>query len=178
MKTILAISTLAFAGCVGGTFAPATVAADGTDSASVSASTAVTYVDADDYTNGNGTNTQWLATKQALKDSFDWICGDTFCGSDYGQNLDPISLRCSVNGANGVLKNCAWVFSGSYETITASTGTIKVTAKTWSCHVPVSGMKLEDFIATLTATSTTQPIQRPLPGTTATAYDALLGCLP
>ena len=61
----------------------------------------------------------------------------TFCGGDYA-NLEPLRLRCSINTTTAVLKNCTYVFAGSYETITAE--------------------------ATLTAAGATPPLQRPLPG--------------
>jgi hypothetical protein len=139
---------------------------------------ATTYVDVED-TLANGDEARfeaWRGLYGTLQSNFDDVCGDTFCEGDYS-NLEPIRLRCSINSANGVMKNCAYVFAGSYEDITASTGTIKVTAKTFSCHLPVSGIPLTTFMATLTAAGTTPAIRRPLPGLSTSIYDALGGCL-
>jgi hypothetical protein len=139
---------------------------------------AASYVDVEE-TLANGDEAQyeaWRGLYSTLQNNFDDVCGDTFCEGDYS-NLEPIRLRCSVNSANGLMKNCAYVFAGSYEQITASTGTIKVTAKTFSCHIPVSGIALTTFMSTLTATGTTPPLRRPLPGLSTSIYDALGGCL-
>jgi hypothetical protein len=121
----------------------------------------------------------WLSIKAGLKDGFDRICGDTFCGGDYG-NLQALSFRCSVSSKLGNVHACVWVFAGSYETVTASTGNVVVNAKTWSCKVPVgAGVTVAQLMDALDpAKGTTQPIDRTIPGTTATAYQALLGCLP
>ena len=48
---------------------------------------------------------------------------------------------------------------------------------TFKCPVAMKGT-LSSFIGVLTAAGTDQPINRPLPGMTTSAYDALLGCLP
>ena len=69
------------------------------------------------------------------------------------------------------------MFAGSYETVNASTGTIKVNAKTFSCHVPVTGIKLADFESTLTAAGTTPPLQRTLPGKSESIHSSLIGCI-
>src|ERR1700761_2535724 len=129
----------------------------------------------------NGDESQyeaWRGIIDTLASNFADICGDTYCGSDYS-NLTPIRLRCSFDQASGLMKNCAYVFAGSYEVITASTGTIKVTAKTFSCHLPVSGIPLTSFMSTLNAAGSTPPLRRPLPGTSTSIYDAIgNNCLP
>jgi hypothetical protein len=149
---------------------------------SISADTtkpAPVYGDVEDAL-ANGDETQyeaWRGIYTTLQSNFDDVCGDTYCGSDYS-NLEPIRLRCSFDPASGLMKNCAYVFAGSYEVITPATGTIKVTAKTFSCHLPVSGIALTTFMSTLTAAGTTPPLRRLLPGTSTSIYDALGGCLP
>ena len=92
-------------------------------------------------------------------------------------NLEPLRLRCSLNTATQVLKSCTYVFAGSYETVNPATGTIKVNAKTFSCHISVTGIKLSDFETTLTAAGTTPPLQRTLPGKTESIYSSLIGCI-
>jgi hypothetical protein len=143
-----------------------------------SASAPASYVDVEQYVIGQGDAPyqQWWDLGHTLAANFDDVCGDTFCEGDYS-NLVPLRFRCTVNEGTGALKVCTYVFAGSYEDVSPSTGTIRVNAKTFSCHVPVSGIKLADFLATMTATGSTSPLQRPLPGTGKSIYDALAGCL-
>lgn len=174
--TILLLATVA-GGC---SVASANNAPD--ESAQLSADAtkpAPVYGDVEDaLANGDESRYEaWRSIYTTLQSNFDDICGDTYCGSDYS-NLEPIRLRCSFDPASGLMKNCAYVFAGSYEVITPATGTIKVTAKTFSCHLPVSGIPLTTFMSTLTAAGTTPPLRRPLPGTSTSIYDALGGCLP
>jgi hypothetical protein len=61
--------------------------------------------------------------------------------------------------------------------VNPSTGTIKVNAKTFSCHISVTGIKLSDFETTLTAAGTTAPLQRTLPGKSESIYSSLIGCI-
>jgi hypothetical protein len=104
------------------------------------------------------------------------VCGDTFCGSDFG-DLQSLALVCSVTKSTGNVKSCSWIFGGSYM-LPARNGAEDVTSKSFACNVPVKGT-LSQLITVLTATDpTTDAIRRPLPGTTTTAYDALGGCLP
>jgi hypothetical protein len=137
-----------------------------------------TYVDVEEYVidQGDAPFDQWRAIYATLAANFDDVCGDTFCEGDYA-NLEPIRLRCTVHHTSGVMKDCAYVFAGSYEDISDTTGSVRVTAKTFSCHLPVSQIKLGDFMTTLSAAGTTPPLRRPLPGTSKSIYDALVGCL-
>ena len=104
------------------------------------------------------------------------ICGATSCGGDYS-NLEPLRFRCSINTTTQVLKNCSYVFGGSYEVVNPTTGTIKVNARTFSCHISVTGIKLSDFESTLTAAGSTAPLQRTLPGKSESIYSSLIGCI-
>jgi hypothetical protein len=139
---------------------------------------AARYVDVEEFLSSRGGPPveQWSELGRNLKQSFDDLCGDTFCSGDYS-NLESLRLRCAVHSTTGVLKNCTYVFAGSYETVNPTTGAIKVNAKTFSCHVPVAGIALDAFVATLAAPGTTTPLQRPLPGGTRSIYDALANCL-
>jgi hypothetical protein len=141
--------------------------------------TSLRYADVDDYLLDGGDSAgfdSWLAVRDTLKSSFDDLCGDTYCGGDY-PNLEPIRLRCSIDTTSGILKSCKYVFAGSYETVNPSTGSIKVTAKTFSCAVTVTNIKLTDFMSTITATGSTEAIQRPLSSSVRSVYDSLGGCL-
>jgi hypothetical protein len=145
---------------------------------SAAATASASYADVEEWANEQGDDAwqTWIGISSTLKHDFDDVCGDTFCGGDYA-NLEPLRLRCSLNTATQVLKNCSYVFAGSYETVNATTGTIKVNAKTFSCHISVTGIKLSDFEATLTAAGTTAPLQRTLPGKSESIYSSLIGCI-
>jgi hypothetical protein len=139
----------------------------------ISGGTGSTYADAID---APGTNQeQFLAATSALKADFDAVCGDTFCGGDYS-NLQALRFACSVRQTTGTLRQCKWLFGGSYNTIDATTGAITVHPKSYRCMVTVKGTA-NQLAAALTAADTTDPIDRPLLGSTKSAYDALLGCL-
>ncbi len=134
------------------------------------------YVSSRDYYTGAGID-RWYAARQALKDGFDNVCGDTFCSSDYS-DLQSLDLQCAVTKSTGNVKSCAWVFGGSYFWVPDErSGTLVTEHHTYNCPFTIKGT-LSQLITTLTAPGTQSAIRRPLPGTTATAYDALLGCLP
>lgn len=132
------------------------------------------YVSATDYYTTAANQQKWVAAKAALVRGFDNVCGDTFCSSDFN-DLQALDLECSITKSSGNVKTCTWVFAGSFHTVPARSGALQTTTKTWKCDVPVKGT-FSQLISTLTAAGTTEAIRRPLPGTTATAYDALLDC--
>jgi len=172
-KTLMMTIVLAAASCAGIADNSSTT---GEDSAGETA--AASYADVEEWANEQGDDAwqTWMGIIGTLKQDFDDVCGDTFCGGDYS-NLEPLRFRCSINTTTQVLKNCTYVFAGSYEVVNPTTGTIRVTAKTFSCHISVTGMALADFEKTLTDAGSTPPLQRPLPGKTTSIYDALGGCL-
>lgn len=141
----------------------------------VASSPTPTYLDADNYYTSPTYVQRWDAAKAALVAGFDRVCGDTFCSSDYS-DLQAMRLVCAVTKSTGNVKACDWVFGGSYSVVSTA-GAVVETAHTYRCPLTVHGT-LAQLMTTLTATSTVDPIRRPLPGTTATAYDGLLGCLP
>lgn len=139
----------------------------------VSQGLGTTYSDAADAT---GTDQgAYYDAEGALRASFDARCGDTFCSGAY-PNLSALRLACSARATTGTLKECKWLIEGSYQTIEPSTGAITVHPKSSRCILPVKG-SVTQLITTLNAPSAVPPIDRPLPGTTKSAYDALLGCL-
>ncbi len=118
-----------------------------------------------------------FVTLQAnLATSFADICGDTYCSSDYNE-IDPLELTCSIRVSTGAVKQCAYVFGGTYSTLNDKTGTVTSHAKTFTCKFTVNGT-MDTLLDTLMAASVTDPLQTPLPGVTTTIYDALGGCLP
>jgi hypothetical protein len=84
-----------------------------------------------------------------------------------------------VTKSTGNIKSCAWTFGGSWHLVPQKGGLLDVHSSTFRCNVPVRGT-LSQLINTLTAPAMWEDeyLRRNLPGTTATAYDALLGCLP
>ena len=136
---------------------------------------APTYVSAAAYYATAANQAKWRAVQTAMVDGFDRVCGDTFCGSDFG-DLRSLEFACSITKSSGNVKACAWAFGGSYSVV-ATSGALDVTSQSFRCAVPVHGT-LSQLITTLTTTGLADPIQRPLPGGTTSAYDALAGCLP
>lgn len=135
----------------------------------------VTYVEALDYASDTGGQSTWLDARGGLKSDFDDVCGDTFCGGDYG-NLQALRFVCSITHSTGNVKRCEWLFGGSYATVSERTGAVTVNARAFRCHVPVKGTE-KQLAKALTQASSTPAIRRALPGGTASAYDALLDCL-
>jgi hypothetical protein len=134
-----------------------------------------TYVEASDYYTTFANQQKWRDAKAALVAGFDRVCGDTFCGSDFS-DLWSLQLVCAVTKSSGNVKSCNWIFGGS-STWVKTSGALEQDSRTWACPMTMKGT-ISQLITTLTAPGTTDAIQRPLPGVTSTAYDALLGCLP
>lgn len=136
-----------------------------------------TYVPASSYYTSTAGWLKWRGATDALKLAFDNICGDTFCGSDFG-DLQAMQFECAVTKSTGNVKSCKWVFAGSYDVVGAH-GATAATSQAWSCPVAVgAGTSLSALITALTAPGTEDAIHRPLPGLTTSAYDAIAGCLP
>jgi len=134
-----------------------------------------TYVEASAYYTTTTNQQKWSDAKTALVAGFDRVCGDTFCSGDF-TDLQSLTFACAITKSTGNVKSCAWTFGGSW-TLVAKTGGLALTSQSFTCPVAMHGT-IAQLITTLTATGTEDAIRRPLPGTTATAYDALLGCLP
>jgi len=134
-----------------------------------------TYVEASAYYTTQANQQKWADAKAALVAGFDRVCGDTFCSGDFS-DLQSLTFACAITKSTGNVKGCAWTFGGSW-TLIAKTGPLALTSQTFTCPVAMHGT-IAQLITTLTSTGTEDAIRRPLPGTTATAYDALLGCLP
>lgn len=136
---------------------------------------ATSYVAASDHYTSAAGRAKWTATTTALKTAFDNICGDTFCGSDFG-DLQALTFECGVTKSTGNVKGCSWTFVGSYDFVPA-TGPLQVTSKSWTCPIAVSGTTLPHLIDVLTAPGTEDAIHRVLPGGTTSAYDQIAGCV-
>jgi hypothetical protein len=134
------------------------------------------YVDAGTYLIEDDARFEaWYHLRRQLAHNFDDICGDTFCEGDF-TNLEALSFRCSVSTRTGQLRRCLWLFAGSYETVTASTGNIRPTARFFHCPVPLTGTPAAALDALL-APGERGPLWNPMPGTTQSIYDTLIDCL-
>jgi hypothetical protein len=132
-----------------------------------------TYVDAGDYYTSRTNQEKWAATYAALHLGFDDVCGDTFCGGDFG-DLQSLELACAITKSTGNVKSCAWTFGGSY-TLVKKTGDLDLASRTWTCPVAVHGT-LAQLIASLAGATGEDAIHRALPGGTS-AYDSIAGCV-
>jgi hypothetical protein len=133
------------------------------------------YRDVEETFTSEADQNRWFDLRRGLAQDFDDICGDTFCEGDFS-NLVPLGLRCSVSVRTGQLKSCLWLFAGSYESVTASTGNIRPVAKFFHCTFapPATPAALMDA---LLAPGGRGPLWQPLPGGTETLYDVLGRCL-
>lgn len=174
MNKILCLGLLAL-GCAPPP--PAAPPSDDTDesAAQLSAGRPPAYLDVEETFTNEPDQTRWFDLKRALRRDFDDICGDTFCEGDYA-NLQALSFRCSVSVRTGQLKSCTWLFAGSYETVTPSTGTVRPNAKFFPCKIAVQGTPAS-LMDALLAPESRGPLWQPLPGTTGTIYDLLGTCL-
>jgi hypothetical protein len=133
------------------------------------------YRDVEESFTTDAEQTRWWELKRALRRDFDDICGDTFCEGDFS-NLEALSFRCSVSNRTGLIKSCLWLFAGSYETVTASTGNVRPVAKFFHCTATpaVTPAVLMDALMTPGGRG---PLWAPLPGSTQSFYDVLGNCL-
>ncbi|HEY9132853.1 MAG TPA: hypothetical protein VIM98_13955 [Dyella sp.] len=133
------------------------------------------YVDIVDYPRlGEGWG-RYNALHARLVREFDDVCGDTFCEGQYS-NLQSLRFRCSVERATGYLGQCVWNFAGSEERIDPVSGHIQVDARAISCRAPLlPATPVESFYTKLEEAR--HAIWEPLPGTSESIYDGLVGCL-
>ncbi len=117
----------------------------------------------------------WDDMASGLSNSFANVCGDTFCEGDYS-NLTAFLFTCSVDTKSTKIDECRWVLQGSYSTVSAKTGAVTVNEKSWVCPITAHGTAA-NLITVLTAAGPVEPVDRILPGTNASAYDALAKCL-
>lgn len=133
------------------------------------------YVDVQETFADDAQWTRWFELTRGLRKDFDDICGDTFCEGEFS-NLEALSFRCSVSVRSGELKSCQWLFAGSSESVTPSSGRIRSVAQFFRCAIPVTGTPAA-LMDALLAPAGDGPLWRPLPGSSQSVYDALGACL-
>lgn len=136
---------------------------------------AAVYQDVEETFTNELDQTRWFDLKRGLARDFDDICGDTFCEGDF-TNLASMSFRCSVSARTGQLKSCLWLFAGSYEMVTPSTGNVRPVAKFFHCTIPLQGTPAA-LMDALLAPGDRGPLWHPIPGSTQSIYEMLGGCL-
>ena len=144
--------------------------------AALAAGRAPAYRDVEESFTSEEDQNRWFELRRGLRKDFDDICGDTFCEGDF-TNLEALSFRCSVSTGSGQLKSCLFLFAGSYETVTASTGNVRPVARFFRCQLPVEGITPAALLDALLAPEGRGPLWRPLPGVNQSIYDALGSCL-
>jgi hypothetical protein len=111
----------------------------------------------------NGSQDHWFATLDLLAKSFSDVCGDTFCEGDYS-DLSPLSTYCVVSSL-GVVASCVWLFAGSHANVSATSGTLGLKRKVFTCKLPLArattALALVDALA---ASGNDDLTQRVLPG--------------
>lgn len=117
----------------------------------------------------------WQQVVSELQRDFDDRCGDTFCEGDY-TNLTALGLTCSEHSETGRIGGCNWSFVGSDSTVKRS-GQLEVARAAFNCRFDVDGTGQELLDALGAQDGSLSPLQRPLPRTTKTLYDILVGCL-
>jgi hypothetical protein len=144
-------------------------------SLSASAQSTAQFVDTSSYLTSEADINAWYSITSTLKQNFDDVCGDTFCEGDYS-NIESLRFRCSVNSRTGVIGECVWVFAASNEEINPATGAVTVETETWTCKAPLAPRTtIRAFLTALSSSSS--PINAPLPRTTTSLYDGLVDCL-
>lgn len=132
------------------------------------------YVDPFSYFTTDAQFEAWLSLRARLAADFDDICGDTFCEGDWS-NITALRLQCSVQRVSGRIGECVWSFAASNEDIDANGGAVGVETHAWQCVLPIAPHTTID--ALLAALAGDGPLYLSLPGTQASAYDALADCL-
>jgi hypothetical protein len=168
--SIIAVVLLAGAGC-----GPPPEDPTERSAADLETARAAAYRDVEETFTTEEDQNRWFELKRGLQRDFDDICGDTFCEGDF-TNLASMSFRCSVSVRSGVIKSCLWLFAGSYETVTPSTGNVRPVAKFFPCAIPLQGSPGAVMDALL-APGGRGPLWSPMPGGTQSIYDVLGSCL-
>jgi len=113
----------------------------------------------------------WMQTKRKLNEGFDQVCGDSFCEGEYS-DISALRLACSINANTKRVSRCGWSFVGANINVD-SRGQLKADMTTKKCSFAV-GATADAFS---TALAGDDPLNAPLPNSSSSIYDALIGCL-
>jgi hypothetical protein len=134
------------------------------------ASSQTVYVELNDFLVSEADAAAWLELRSSLAQSFDDVCGDTFCEGDYS-NLTSLDFNCSVSSKIGKVRECAWTFAASDERVSANTGEVAATVPFFICRVTPQA-KAGELLTALA----NDPLHAALPGLEQSLYDALSEC--
>lgn len=138
--------------------------------AAPSPATTGTYVDATTYLSDSQLDA-WYSVTRRLKNNFDNVCGDTFCGGEYS-NIEALRYNCSVDQATGHIGMCAWTFAASNEEVDPISGNIIVQKGSWRCRTPLEqNIGIDKLV---TALAGNNPLYAPLPSSYRTIMDGLI----
>lgn len=137
------------------------------------------YEDALDYLSAGPAPAEaaYESALNQLGNSFNDICGDTFCEGDYG-NLTSLGMTCSADSTTGELVACSWTFAGSNPEISQVNGQVTGGGSAvMNCAIDVKGLAAAQFGSAISAGVRTDGLDLKLPGKTVSIYDQLVGCL-
>lgn len=133
------------------------------------------FADAADNLTTDAEIDAWYSMVIGLRQSFDEICGDSFCEGEY-TNLTPLRFRCSMNVDSGRLDTCAWVFAASNNE-RSKKGIHSVDKASYVCTFPVDATPAELSAVLDPQAEGEDVLDRTLPGSTRTLNDVLIDCL-
>lgn len=117
----------------------------------------------------------WYAMLASVREDFDLRCGDSFCEGEF-TNLAALGIRCSRDAETGAIGSCGWSFAGSTSS-PKKNGKLRIDRDSTTCAFAITGTPRELADALANECAGPSPLLRPLPGSTATLYDALVDCL-
>jgi hypothetical protein len=129
-----------------------------------------TYLELGDFLEDEAERNAWLTLRQTLAQSFDEVCGDTFCEGDYS-NLTALDFDCAVSSKLGKVRECAWTFAASSEVVDAASGSVGAAVPFFVCRVSPQA-KAGELLAALSG----DPLHATLPGLAKSLYDVIGDC--
>jgi hypothetical protein len=121
------------------------------------------------------TDGSWFSAERSFGQAFADACPGSFCKGPF-DNLGALRLTCAVSITTGNIKSCAVMLAGSKPAVSTSKGTVSTDFKSYRCSLPMKGSP-NALSAMILADDPTPMLDRPLPGSTKTARQALAGCL-
>lgn len=128
------------------------------------------------YLSENNTSklTQWDQIESRLVQQFDDICGDTFCEGKFSDYFS-LDLRCSVENATQIVKNCLWSFAATETYLDPLSGLYETQSQAFSCVIQLN-INVDDVISSLSSRSSFI-LDTELPQGVPSFYQQLIDCL-